>query len=206
MAIKLKKRTKKTVNPLVKNIIRILIKNNDKKKKRKRTNTRRQTKVKHQNRINPGPGIITFTPSSNTLIEAILKKDDKSIPLITKLVANINNNPTIEENLTNRQIVQYLNNGEYNKLKHFYPQIEQDLNQLEAEILDDKNDIILLNNQKDQLTTLLNNAQRDLENITENYNEMLRANDLTEAKNQKLQKEINDHKLYLNKLQMICII
>ena len=128
MAIKLKRRPiktkkieKKTVKPLVKNIIRILIKNNDKKKKRKRTNTRRQTKVKHQNHINPGPGTITFTPSSNnnTLIEAILKKDDKLIPLITKLVANINNNPTIEENLTNRQIVQYLNNGEYNKLKNF---------------------------------------------------------------------------------------
>ena len=64
------------------------------------------------------------------------------------MFANINNNPTIDESLTNRQIVQYLNNGEYNKLKHFNPQIEQDLNQLEAEILYDKNNIVLLNNQK----------------------------------------------------------
>ena len=38
--------------------------------------------------------------------------------------------------------------------------------------------------------------------MSNNYNVMLRANNLTEAKNQKLRKEINDHKLYLNKLQV----
>ena len=53
-------KAKKTVNSLVKNIIRILINHNNERKKRKYT--KKQTKITtYNNKL--GPGLITYTPS-----------------------------------------------------------------------------------------------------------------------------------------------
>ena len=61
------------------------------KVKSRKTKKTKTTKTGRQNHINPGPGTITFTPTqNNTLIEALLKKDDKVLPLIAKLIKGLN--------------------------------------------------------------------------------------------------------------------
>ena len=128
-----------------------------KRKKEKREKyTKKQTKITtYNNKL--GSGLITYTPTENNnngnnrLVEAILNKDNKIIPLITKLIENINDNNNInntEENLTNRQIVKYLNYGQYSKLKAFYLKVEEDFDRLEYEINEDKKNIEILDRQK----------------------------------------------------------
>ena len=117
---------------LINMVLKILVKNFQKKRKRRGITKNKTTKTGHQNHINPGPGTITYTPSqNNTLIEALLKKDDKVLPLIAKLIKGLNRpQVTTEETLNNAQIVKYLNEGDYDKLIRFYPQVEGSLNKL----------------------------------------------------------------------------
>ena len=141
---------------------------------------------------------------NNKLIEAILNKDNKIIPLITRLIKHIRDNNNInntEENLTNRQIVKYLNDGQYNKLKAFYPKVEEDFDRLEFEINEDKKNIELLDRQKNELMYVINNLQTDLEHAGNEYNELIKHNNLGKNENIKLRNDILEKQNHLEELQ-----
>ena len=162
---------------LINTLLKILVKNLQKKRKRRGTTKNKNIKIGHQSHINPGPGTITYTPSqNNTLIEALLKKDDKVLPLIAKLIKGLNRPQapqlTPEETLNNAQIVKYLNEGDYDKLIRFYPQVEEPLNKLKLITYDTneryeetKQNLEELDRFKQQLENQLIDSQEELNRL-----------------------------------------
>ncbi len=198
MPIKIKKKqTKKKNNPLVNNVIKILINNGltGKGKKRKGTKkkpiiqTSKQNSSTHTDSLtNALLAKISSNSTDQQLINTILKA------LKEKPKDNLLTNGNIVENLENKTIVKLLNEGNYDELARFYPKIKAPLVDLNKKIYDSRKE--LEDNQEH-----IDQAKSDLRDLKELLND-------TTVSLQEKQEALNDLELEFerrNRLSKQCI-